>query len=116
HGRRGLPPPARRRPERARLLTTTTSLADGPRRPPRADADPAARGGRLYLLLGDAMEAIALLAMIVLVVVITVVQERRTEKAVDALRDLSSPRALVVRDGRRKRIPGRDVVRGDLVV
>ncbi|HEU4726846.1 MAG TPA: cation-translocating P-type ATPase [Kofleriaceae bacterium] len=70
----------------------------------------------LYLMLGDPGEALTLLAMVVLVVAITLVQERRTEHAVEALRDLSSPRALVVRGGIRKRIPGREVVRGDLVV
>ncbi|MEI6218904.1 MAG: cation-translocating P-type ATPase, partial [bacterium] len=43
-------------------------------------------------------------------------QERRTERALDALRDLSSPRALVIRDGVHRRIPGRDVVAGDMVV
>ncbi|HSD87953.1 MAG TPA: cation-translocating P-type ATPase [Kofleriaceae bacterium] len=72
--------------------------------------------GGLYLVLGDPREAATLLAFVVLVVVITLVQERRTENAVEALRDLSSPRALVVRDGGRKRIAGREVVRGDLVV
>ena len=47
---------------------------------------------------------------------ITVVQESRTERVLDALRDLTSPRALVIRDGERKRIAGKDVVRGDLIV
>lgn len=70
----------------------------------------------LYLVLGDAGEASTLLAMVVLVIGITLVQERRTERAVEALRDLSSPRALVVRGGARRRIAGREVVRGDLVV
>jgi P-type Ca2+ transporter type 2C len=49
-------------------------------------------------------------------VVITVVQETRTERVLEALRDLTSPRALVIRDGERKRIAGREVVRGDLIV
>ena len=49
-------------------------------------------------------------------VLITVVQETRTERVLEALRDLTSPRALVIRDGERKRIAGREVVRGDLVV
>jgi magnesium-transporting ATPase (P-type) len=44
---------------------------------------------------------------------ITVVQETRTERVLEALRDLTSPRALVIRDGERKRIAGREVVRGD---
>ena len=47
---------------------------------------------------------------------ITIVQERRTERALDALRDLSSPRALVIRDGAHRRIAGREVVRGDIIM
>jgi Ca2+-transporting ATPase len=47
---------------------------------------------------------------------IAVVQEARSERVLDALRDLTSPRALVVRDRERRRIAGREVVRGDLVV
>jgi len=43
-------------------------------------------------------------------------QETRTERVLEALRDLTSPRALVIRDGERKRIPGREVARGDVVV
>ncbi|HET7225759.1 MAG TPA: cation-translocating P-type ATPase [Candidatus Eisenbacteria bacterium] len=72
--------------------------------------------GGVYLLLGDPREAIALLAAVFLVIGITLFQERRSERALEALRDLSSPRALVVRDGRRVRVPGREVVPGDLVV
>ena len=72
--------------------------------------------GGVYLLLGDLEEALALLFFVVVVITITLVQERRTERALAALRDLTSPRALVVRDLERIRIPGRDVVRGDLLV
>ena len=73
-------------------------------------------GGAIYLVLGDLKEALILLIFATLSVVITVVQETRTERVLEALRDLTSPRALVIRDGERKRIAGRDVVRGDLVV
>jgi Ca2+-transporting ATPase len=52
----------------------------------------------------------------VVVMSITLVQERKTERAVAALRDLSSPRALVVRGGVHRRIAGREVVRGDVLV
>ena len=75
-----------------------------------------AGGGAVYLLLGDLQEALILLAFAMASIVITVVQETRTERVLEALRDLTSPRALVIRDGQRKRIAGRDVVRGDLVV
>jgi P-type Ca2+ transporter type 2C len=70
----------------------------------------------LYVVLGDLKEALVLAASVVVVVIITVVQERKAERTLDALRDLSSPRALVVRDGERVRIPGPDVVRGDLLL
>jgi len=73
-------------------------------------------GGAIYLALGDLNEALILLAFATMSVVITVVQESRTERVLEALRDLTSPRALVIRDGQRKRIPGREVVRGDFVV
>ena len=73
-------------------------------------------GGVLYLLLGSPDEALILLAFALFSIVITVVQESRTERVLEALRDLTSPRALVIRGGERKRIAGREVVRGDLVV
>lgn len=73
-------------------------------------------GGCVYLLLGDMTEALVLLAFATLSVAITVVQESRTERVLEALRDLTSPRALVIRAGTRRRIAGREVVRGDLLV
>ncbi len=73
-------------------------------------------GGVIYLALGDLKEALILLVFATMSVLITVVQETRTERVLEALRDLTSPRALVIRDGERKRIAGRDVVRGDVIV
>jgi P-type Ca2+ transporter type 2C len=73
-------------------------------------------GGGIYLLLGDIKEALILLVFAMLSVVITVVQETRTEHVLEALRNLASPRALVIRDGERRRIAGREVVRGDVLV
>ena len=57
-------------------------------------------GGIVYLALGDLKEAIILVAFATMSIVITVVQETRTERVLEALRDLTSPRALVIRDGR----------------
>jgi P-type Ca2+ transporter type 2C len=73
-------------------------------------------GGALYLLLGDLREALTLLSFVIVIIVITLYQERKTERALAALRDLSSPRASVIRDGKKRRIPGREVVRGDIVI
>jgi P-type Ca2+ transporter type 2C len=72
--------------------------------------------GAIYLLLGDKQDALMLLGFVFVVMGITFFQERKTERALDALRNLSSPRACVLRDGRQQRIPGREVVRGDIVM
>ncbi|MCB2080922.1 MAG: HAD-IC family P-type ATPase, partial [Novosphingobium sp.] len=71
--------------------------------------------GVIYLVLGELYDALILMAFAGLSIVIAIVQEARTERAIDALRDLSLPHATVVRDGERSRIPSREVVRGDLL-
>src|SRR5574341_53912 len=75
-----------------------------------------AAAAAIYLVIGDLHEALILAASIISVVVITVVQERKAERALEALRDLSSPRALVLRDGEPVRIAGAEVVRGDVMI
>ncbi len=72
--------------------------------------------GGTYLALGDKGEALFLLGSVFLIIGITLVQERRTQRTLEALRDLSAPRALVLRDGAEQRIAGHEVVRGDLLV
>jgi Ca2+-transporting ATPase len=72
--------------------------------------------GAVYLLLGDLKEALILFLFACTSVGIAVVQEARTERVLEGLRDLTSPRALVVRDGVETRIAGAEVVRGDLVI
>ncbi len=73
-------------------------------------------GGVVYLLLGSRAEALILLAFACMSIGITAVQEARTERVLEALRDLTSPRALVVRGGKRLRVAGADVVCGDVIV
>lgn len=70
----------------------------------------------LYFLLGSPDEAALLLGFVVFIICLTIYEERKTEHALAALKKLSSPRALVIRDGERFRIPGREVVPGDLVI
>jgi Ca2+-transporting ATPase len=72
--------------------------------------------GGVYLLLGDLHEALVLMGFVFVIISITFFQEHKTERALEALRDLSSPRALVIRDGIQIRIAGREVVCGDLIV
>jgi len=73
-------------------------------------------GGAIYLALGSLQEALILLLSVFVVMAITIYQTRKTERALEALRDLSSPRALVIRGGEARRIAGREVVRGDVLV
>ncbi len=72
--------------------------------------------GTIYLILGDIREALLLLGFVFIIMGITFYQERKTERALEALRDLSSPRAKVIREGKQKRIAGRDVARGDIIM
>ncbi len=72
--------------------------------------------GTVNFVLAEPLDGIILMAFVVVVIAISVVQEHKTENALAALRNLSSPRALVLRDDRQVRIAGRDVVRGDVVL
>ncbi len=72
--------------------------------------------GAIYLLLGDVREAALLLGFVFVIMGITIYQENKTENALEALRDLSSPRALVIRNGEQKRIAGREVVLDDIFI
>ena len=71
--------------------------------------------GTLYLVFGDLQEGLTLFGFVLVTLGLTLYQEGKTERAIEALRDLTSPRALVIRDGQPQRIAGRDVVRGDLL-
>jgi len=72
--------------------------------------------GSLYLFMGNTQEALMLLGFVFVIIGISIYQEGKTEKALEALRDLSSPRALVIRDGEKIRIPGKEVVVDDIII
>jgi P-type Ca2+ transporter type 2C len=72
--------------------------------------------GVLYLVLGDLQEGLILFGLVLVVLALTLYQEGKTEHALASLRDLTSPRALVLRDGEPLRIAGCDVVQGDLLL
>jgi Ca2+-transporting ATPase len=72
--------------------------------------------GAIYLVLGDLAEAAVLLVFANLSIGIAIVQEIRSERVIEALRDLSAPTAVVIRSGQQLKIPARDLVRGDLVL
>ena len=71
--------------------------------------------GVIYFFLGDHQEAIMLIGFLILIIGITVLQEAKAERALQALKDLSSPRAMVLRRGLKERVAGKDVVRDDII-
>ena len=70
----------------------------------------------IYFFLGELSDSLVLMGSIFFVVGIDLYQQRKTEHALEALRDLSSPRAMVIRDGQQRRVAGREVARGDIVI
>ena len=72
--------------------------------------------GALYFFLAEPLDGVVLMSFVLVVIGISLYQEHKTEGALLALRDLASPRAVVVRDGVRQRIAARDVVAGDTVL
>jgi P-type Ca2+ transporter type 2C len=66
-------------------------------------------------LLGDTIESAAIMAIVVLNAVLGIVQERRAEEALAALKKLAAPEAHVLRDGHRISLPARELVPGDMV-
>ncbi|MFY8182706.1 MAG: cation-translocating P-type ATPase [Polynucleobacter sp.] len=72
--------------------------------------------GAIYLIIGKIDDALILLGFIFISVGITLFQERKSEKAIEALKDLSSPRAIVIRNGITQRIAGKDIVVGDILI
>ncbi|HOK79800.1 MAG TPA: cation-translocating P-type ATPase [bacterium] len=72
--------------------------------------------GVIYLLLGNKLEAQILLTFVFVIMGITFYQQRKTEMALQSLKNLSSPRAIVIRNGKEQRVSGREIVPGDIVV
>jgi len=67
-------------------------------------------------LLTDYIEAAAILAIVILNAILGVVQEGRAEEALAALRKLAAPEANILRGGRHRSVPARELVPGDLVL
>jgi Ca2+-transporting ATPase len=72
-------------------------------------------GGGLYLAMGKLSDGLLLLSFVLVVIGSTILQRRRTEKALDALRQMSSPRCLVIRDGKEIRLSATELVCGDII-
>jgi len=66
-------------------------------------------------ILGEWVDASAIIAIVVLNAILGVIQESRAEEALAALKKLAAPEAQVIRDGHRLMVPARDLVPGDIV-
>lgn len=66
--------------------------------------------------LGEISDALIIVLVVLINAIIGVVQESKAEKALDALKELSTPKALVKRDGSLKEILSEDVVPGDIAI
>jgi Ca2+-transporting ATPase len=66
-------------------------------------------------LLGEWVDASAIIAIVLLNAILGIVQERRAEEALAALRKLAAPEAHILRDGKRATVPARELVPGDIV-
>ncbi|WP_251862490.1 calcium-transporting P-type ATPase, PMR1-type [Clostridium sp. Marseille-Q2269] len=67
-------------------------------------------------ILGEVSDAVIIAIVIIINTIIGVVQESKAEKALEALKQLSTPKALVKRNGENMEVPSEDVVPGDVVV
>ena len=72
--------------------------------------------GLLYLILGNTLEGIVLFSSTTIIILINFYQNRKTENALYALRKLSAPNAIVIRDGKEITIPAREVVVDDIMI
>ena len=70
----------------------------------------------ISLLLGETIDALAIMAIVVLNSVLGVVQESKAEQALAALKKMASPNAQVLRDGTQVTLPARELVPGDIVL
>ncbi|NQX48586.1 cation-translocating P-type ATPase [Paenibacillus tritici] len=69
----------------------------------------------VQIVMGHLMESIIIFVVLILNAIISVVQTRKAESSLDALRKMSAPEAKVIRDGALRSIPARELVRGDIV-
>lgn len=70
----------------------------------------------ISFLLGDITEAFTIIAIVIINGVMGFIQEYRSEKSIEALKNMTSPSAIVIRDGKQKNINAADIVPGDVVL
>ena len=69
----------------------------------------------VQVILGEVVESLIILLVLILNSIISVVQTKKAESSLDALRNMSAPEAKVIRNGTKQTIPARELVQGDIV-
>lgn len=72
--------------------------------------------GLIYLALGEKEDAALLMGFVIISIGLTIYQQTKSDRALESLKNLSNPKAIVVRDSSIIRIPSTGVVRGDLLI
>ena len=67
-------------------------------------------------LLGELVDSIIIGLVVVINAIVGVIQESKAEEALEALKSMATPKALVRRNGEQQEIPSEDVVPGDVIV
>ncbi len=70
----------------------------------------------ISIFLGEVLDAAVISVIVVLNAVIGFIQEYKAEKAIEALRELAAPQAIVIRDGKEVKIPAKEIVPGDIIL
>ncbi|MGM9657741.1 MAG: cation-translocating P-type ATPase [Eubacteriales bacterium] len=70
----------------------------------------------IYFLLGEPGDGAVMLIFVIGVIGIDVIQERKTDRTLNALKDLAAPQVTVIRDGKKQQIAGADLVPGDIML
>lgn len=70
----------------------------------------------VQLVLGEVVESLIIFLVLIVNSIISVVQTRKAESSLDALREMSAPVAKVIRDGSKQSIHARELVPGDVVI
>jgi len=70
----------------------------------------------IYFILGEPRDGVIMLIFVIGIISIEIIQEWKTDKTLNALKDLSAPHVIVIRDGKEQTILSEDLVPTDLMI
>lgn len=69
----------------------------------------------IYFILGEPRDGIIMLVFVIAIIMIDIIQEWKTDKTLSTLKNLSEPKIMVLRDGKKREISSRELVPGDIM-